>query len=124
LNLTALALAAAVWIVGILYNWRYKETELLGNTMVSFSVAMTFVLGGVAVERPRPTTQQRGKRREPFEIESDAAESFTPLSITGRWKRTKYPVKVSLFVDGIPRPEQRHWQWPARRSCRAQLAKD
>jgi len=38
-----------------------------------------------------------------FEIEADSAESFTPLSITGRWKRTKLPRKVSLYVDGIPR---------------------
>lgn len=39
-----------------------------------------------------------------FEIEADSAESFTPLSITGRCKRTKYPVKVSLLVDGVSRP--------------------
>ena len=39
-----------------------------------------------------------------FEIEADSAESFTPLSITGRWKRTKLPRKVSLYVDGVPRP--------------------
>ncbi|MDG7016535.1 MAG: hypothetical protein JRM82_04075 [Nitrososphaerota archaeon] len=29
-----------------------------------------------------------------FEIEADSSESFTPLSITGRWKRTKLPRKV------------------------------
>jgi len=39
-----------------------------------------------------------------FENEADSAESFTPLSITGRWKRTKLPRKVSLHVDGVPRP--------------------
>jgi hypothetical protein len=38
-----------------------------------------------------------------FEIEADSAESFTPLSITGRWRRTKLPRKVSLYVDGVPR---------------------
>jgi hypothetical protein len=38
-----------------------------------------------------------------FQIEADSAESFTPLSITGRWRRTKLPRKVSLHVDGIPR---------------------
>ena len=38
-----------------------------------------------------------------FEIEADSPESFTPLSITGRWRRTKLPRKVSLFVDGAPR---------------------
>jgi hypothetical protein len=38
-----------------------------------------------------------------FEIEADTTESFTPLSITGRWRRTKLPRRVSLYVDGIPR---------------------
>jgi hypothetical protein len=38
-----------------------------------------------------------------FEIEADSAASFTPLSITGRWKRTKLPRRVSLYVDGVPR---------------------
>jgi len=54
----------------------------------------------------RSTTGQAVGRPEEsaFEIVSDSAESFTPLSITGRWKKAKYPVKVSLFVDGIPRP--------------------
>jgi hypothetical protein len=47
-----------------------------------------------AAERPEESA---------FEIEADSADSFTPLSITGRWKRTKLPRKVSLLVDGIPR---------------------
>jgi hypothetical protein len=38
-----------------------------------------------------------------FQLEADTAETFTPLSITGRWRRTKLPRKVSLYVDGIPR---------------------
>jgi hypothetical protein len=44
-----------------------------------------------------------GPQESAFEIEADSAESFTPLSITGRWRRTKLPRKVSLYVDGIPR---------------------
>ena len=48
-----------------------------------------------AVEKPDENT---------FEVEADSSESFTPLSITGRWKRTKLPRKVSLYVDGVPRP--------------------
>src|SRR5207244_6490597 len=38
-----------------------------------------------------------------FEIEADSADSFAPLSISGRWRRTKLPRKVSLYVDGTPR---------------------
>jgi geranylgeranylglycerol-phosphate geranylgeranyltransferase len=45
----ALALVVVMWIVSNLYNWRYKETGLLGNIMVGFCLAMLFVLGGVAV---------------------------------------------------------------------------
>jgi geranylgeranylglycerol-phosphate geranylgeranyltransferase len=47
-----LLMAAAVWIVGFLYNWRLKRTGLPGNLMVSFSVGMTFVYGGVVVGQP------------------------------------------------------------------------
>jgi len=42
-------LAILIWVVGILYNWKFKEAGLLGNIMVSFSVAMTFIFGGVSV---------------------------------------------------------------------------
>ena len=45
----ALILASFTWLVGILYNWRFKATGLPGNMMVSFSVAMTFIFGGVSV---------------------------------------------------------------------------
>jgi hypothetical protein len=27
-----------------------------------------------------------------------------PLSISGRWKKTKLPRRVALYVDGLPRP--------------------
>lgn len=43
-----LALAIVLWIVGILYNWRFKEAGLPGNMMVAFSVSMTFILGGIS----------------------------------------------------------------------------
>ena len=38
--------------VGILYNWKFKEAGLIGNLMVAFSVAFTFVYGGIAVGEP------------------------------------------------------------------------
>jgi geranylgeranylglycerol-phosphate geranylgeranyltransferase len=44
----ALAIAVVMWVVAVLYNWRYKETGLPGNMMVALSVAMTFICGGVA----------------------------------------------------------------------------
>ncbi len=38
--------------VGTLYNWKFKESGLLGNLMVSFSVGFTFLFGGIAVGDP------------------------------------------------------------------------
>ena len=35
LNPLALAIALVMWIVSILYNWRYKVTGLPGNMMVA-----------------------------------------------------------------------------------------
>ncbi len=52
LSLEALLVVILVWGVGFLYNWRFKKMGLLGNLMVSFSVGMTFIFGGVAVDRP------------------------------------------------------------------------
>ncbi len=40
------------WVIGFLYNWRYKETGLPGNLMVSSSVAFTFILGAMSVGQP------------------------------------------------------------------------
>lgn len=52
LGFQALLVAILAWVVGFLYNWRYKKTGLWGNLMVSFSVGMTFIFGGIAVGRP------------------------------------------------------------------------
>lgn len=38
--------------IGFLYNWKFKEAGLLGNLMVSSSVAITFILGGMVVGEP------------------------------------------------------------------------
>lgn len=51
-NLNTLAICVILWIIGFLYNWKLKETGLLGNLMVSTSVAATFLLGGFITERP------------------------------------------------------------------------
>jgi len=48
----ALLVVIVVWLVGFLYNWRFKRSGLPGNLMVSFSVGMTFIYGGIVVGRP------------------------------------------------------------------------
>lgn len=48
----ALLVVIVVWGVGAAYNWRFKRTGLAGNLMVSFSVGMTFIFGGIVVGHP------------------------------------------------------------------------
>ncbi len=43
-------IASTFWVIAIVYNWRGKEAGLLGNLMVSTSVAIPYIYGGVAVE--------------------------------------------------------------------------
>jgi geranylgeranylglycerol-phosphate geranylgeranyltransferase len=49
LNPLALVLSIVVWLMGFLYNWKLKSAGLWGNFIVSASVGVTFILGGVAV---------------------------------------------------------------------------
>ena len=48
----ALMLSSIFGAIGVLYNWRFKQAGLWGNLMVAFSVAITFILGGLAVGQP------------------------------------------------------------------------
>lgn len=52
LDKSALAVAVFFWIVGFLYNWKFKQNGLLGNLMVASSVGVTFIIGGIAVGDP------------------------------------------------------------------------
>jgi len=49
---TVFVIAIVLLIVGFLYNRHFKRSGLLGNLMVSFSVGMTFIYGGVSVGLP------------------------------------------------------------------------
>jgi geranylgeranylglycerol-phosphate geranylgeranyltransferase len=52
LGAAALTVVCVLWIVGVMYNWRLKLTGFPGNLLVSFSVGMTFIFGGIAVGLP------------------------------------------------------------------------
>ncbi len=52
ISLYALLVSGIIWLIGFLYNWRYKQTGLLGNLMVSTSVAATFIFGAITVQAP------------------------------------------------------------------------
>ncbi|OPY30051.1 MAG: Digeranylgeranylglyceryl phosphate synthase [Methanocella sp. PtaU1.Bin125] len=49
LGLPTFLIAAFLWVIGILYNWKLKESGLPGNLIVATSVGMTFVTGGISV---------------------------------------------------------------------------
>jgi geranylgeranylglycerol-phosphate geranylgeranyltransferase len=49
IGLPAFLISILFWFIGFLYNWKFKQTGLLGNLMVSASTAVTFVLGGMIV---------------------------------------------------------------------------
>jgi geranylgeranylglycerol-phosphate geranylgeranyltransferase len=52
LGIAAFLISILFWIVGFLYNWRYKQTGLPGNLMVCASVGITFVFGAVTMHAP------------------------------------------------------------------------
>lgn len=48
LSLLSLLAAIKLSCIGALYNWKLKKSGLIGNLLVSFSVGMTFVYGGIS----------------------------------------------------------------------------
>jgi geranylgeranylglycerol-phosphate geranylgeranyltransferase len=49
LGVAAFVVGLVLCIIGILYNWKLKETGFLGNLSVAVCVASTYLLGGIAV---------------------------------------------------------------------------
>ncbi|TDP88929.1 geranylgeranylglycerol-phosphate geranylgeranyltransferase [Halanaerobium saccharolyticum] len=52
INRAAVLLYIIFWIIGFLYNWKFKEKGLVGNLFVSSSVAVTIILGAIVVSNP------------------------------------------------------------------------
>ncbi len=52
INRLAVLLYIIFWIIGFLYNWKFKEKGLVGNLFVSLSVSITIVLGSIVVDNP------------------------------------------------------------------------
>jgi len=46
---SALGFGVFIWVIGFLYNWKFKRSGLPGNLMVAASVGSCFILGGMAV---------------------------------------------------------------------------
>ena len=84
--------------------WRVKMLTPEQLVMARLRGLTTVTQGSKKGGKNKATPVVEKAEESAFEIEADSPESFTPLSITGRWKRTKLPRKVSLYVDGVPRP--------------------
>ncbi len=52
LGIVALVVSIPIWLIGFLYNWRFKQTGFIGNLMVCVSVGATFILGAVSMHAP------------------------------------------------------------------------
>jgi geranylgeranylglycerol-phosphate geranylgeranyltransferase len=52
ISIAAFLFSMGLVIIGLLYNRIFKRHGLIGNLMVSFSVGMTFVFGGLSVGMP------------------------------------------------------------------------
>jgi geranylgeranylglycerol-phosphate geranylgeranyltransferase len=46
---SALGFGVFIWVIGFLYNWKFKRSGPPGNLMVAASVGSCFILGGIAV---------------------------------------------------------------------------
>ncbi|HOJ06216.1 MAG: prenyltransferase [Chlorobi bacterium] len=52
ISIEALLFSIGLIVIGLLYNRKFKPNGLTGNLMVSFSVGMTFIFGGLSVGLP------------------------------------------------------------------------
>lgn len=52
ISIAALLFSVGLTIIGFFYNRKFKKNGLAGNLMVSFSVGMTFIFGGLSVGLP------------------------------------------------------------------------
>ncbi len=98
-SLLLAGLAVSFWRVKMLTPEQLILMRLRGLTTVS-----GFGQSKKSAKKAPEGAAGAGAEERAFQIEADNTESFTPLSISGRWKKTKLPRKVSLYVDGVPRP--------------------
>ena len=52
ISIAALLFSIGLAVIGFLYNRKFKKNGLAGNLLVSFSVGMTFIFGGLSVGLP------------------------------------------------------------------------
>ena len=106
ISIYALIISIILWIIGVLYNWKLKETGLPGNIMVSLSVAATFFLGGIIVREPWNKVILTFSAMAFFidlgeEIAADAMEIDGDKKRNSKSIAIKMGRKVALNISGI-----------------------
>jgi len=103
-TLRLVALGSTVFIGAVVSFWKVKM-------LTPEQLVLARLRGLTAVPQPPENSGEDGAsnttekvQQKVFEMVTDSAESFTPLSISGRCRRTRLPRKVSLRVDGVGRP--------------------
>jgi geranylgeranylglycerol-phosphate geranylgeranyltransferase len=102
----AFVLSLIVWVLGFLYNWKLKAAGLWGNLIVSTSVAMTFILGGVSVgQAANPMPWIFGLTAFVFDLAEEIAGDA--MDMAGDQKRSSrsiailYGKKTALRISGL-----------------------
>jgi geranylgeranylglycerol-phosphate geranylgeranyltransferase len=106
LGVPAFVCAFILLAIGFLYNRRFKKSGLHGNLMVSFSVAMTFVYGGVSVGMPFEKTVWvfaaiSGLIDLGEEIAADAMDVEGDRLIRSGSLAIRYGVHAALRISGV-----------------------
>ncbi len=106
INLFSFIAAVLLAFIGYLYNRHLKKSGLIGNLLVSFSVGMTFIFGGITVGNPYNKTVvffgiiaaliDLGE-----EIAADAMDVKGDLLIDSKSIAIKYGKKTALMFSGI-----------------------
>ncbi len=105
LGTSALACSFALLLIGFLYNRKFKQSGLPGNLMVSVSVGMTFIYGGVSVGVPFDKTVWLFAGIAALvdlgeEIAADAMDMAGDRLIQSRSLALRYGRDVALRVSG------------------------
>jgi len=93
----ALGVLILVWIVGVLYNWRFKHFGLLGNLMVRFSMGLMFIFSGAVAGRVWQPQRLHHSTNGSNNLYSSDHKKYKPLTlIKGRAILTDFSVQPHL----------------------------
>jgi len=106
LNMMSIIAALFLFLIGYLYNSRFKRTGLPGNIMVAVSVGMTFVYGGISIGQPLNKTVLlfaaiSGLIDLGEEIAADANDVEGDKLIDSNSIAIRYGEKAALRISGI-----------------------